>query len=53
MTFAADVKAKDVVVVPESLVVFLFRRVEQQVNLRGGKVMRAIVGGVGLWMPHS
>ena len=49
MTFAADVKAQNVVVVPESLVIFLFCRVEQQVNLGGRKVVGAIVGRVGLW----
>ena len=53
MTFAADVKAQNVVVVPESLVIFLFCRVEQQVNLGGREVVGAIVGRVGLWTPHS
>ena len=48
MTFAADVKAQNVVVVPEGLVIFLFCRVEQQVNLGGRKVVGAIVGRVGL-----
>ena len=49
MTFAADVKAQNVVVVPEGLVIFLFGRVEQQVNLGGRKVVGPIVGRVGLW----
>ena len=35
VTFAADVKAQNVVVVPEGLVIFLFGWVEQQVNLGG------------------